>query len=430
MVSASEERKKYLRKKLIHAAESFGKAGTRSDHYKVPKEQQLSIDLGNKKPFSIIGKILNWIENKLKFLFPRYNLFAEVGTKERRVIGTNSKVKYFSQKEQSQYTLHIKNQKLYSSEDKLYDTRGKISKTRKDCVAYVITLDGRLVVHEHVDVGKSEYAYRHSTLVGGKPVLCSGLIKVIDGKIAYIDNNSGHYKPKEANLYNAIKKLEGLFSQDAKVTYLGSLELLRKQIPFICRIPHKQGPIKKFLKRMEKKGKDGLTKYQRYFAQVKKYNDQYIQLYQCTPQLKRQLFLKNYRPIPVYEIHEDEFFDTLDCEEDLKKPNENDNKITIMVIEHSIRRIIGADYGHKPIIDFVCDQENIIASITFRSENNRERLTEILDLKGISYIIQNKKKGKYTVSVVRDNMNKFIKNTLQINIDSIESLGNQQRVRN
>ncbi|XGA08161.1 MAG: hypothetical protein U0X86_000337 [Wolbachia endosymbiont of Xenopsylla cheopis] len=140
-MSVSEERKKYLQEKFIYAAKSFGKAGTRSDHPKVPKEQQLSIDLGNKKSFSIIGKILNWIENKLKFLFPRYNLFTEVGTEERKVIATNTKVKYFSQEEQFEHALYIgeenKDLKLYSLKGKLYDTRGKISKTRKDCVAYV-----------------------------------------------------------------------------------------------------------------------------------------------------------------------------------------------------------------------------------------------------------------------------------------------------
>ncbi|XGA07960.1 MAG: hypothetical protein U0X86_000092 [Wolbachia endosymbiont of Xenopsylla cheopis] len=265
-----------------------------------------------------------------------------------------------------------------------------------ECGIKVFDRDGRLVVHEHTDVGKSEYAYRHSTLAGGKPIICSGLMKVIDGKIAYIDNNSGHYKPKEANLYNAIKKLEGLFSQDAKVTYLGSLELLRKQIPFICRIPHTQESVEKFSKRMEKKGKDGLTKYQRHFAQVKEYNNQYRQL----------LFLKSYKPV-------------LD---------ENNYKTAV---EHSISKIIGADYDHKPIIDFVNDKENITeASITFDSENNCERLTKILDLKELSYIIQNnKEKDEYTIFVVKDNMEEFIKNTLQINVDSVKLLDQQRNKR-
>ncbi|WP_167896259.1 MULTISPECIES: hypothetical protein [unclassified Wolbachia] len=35
--------------KFKYAAEEFGKDGTRFDHSVVPKEQQLYIDLGNKK---------------------------------------------------------------------------------------------------------------------------------------------------------------------------------------------------------------------------------------------------------------------------------------------------------------------------------------------------------------------------------------------
>ncbi|MDR2548002.1 MAG: hypothetical protein LBC34_00620, partial [Rickettsiales bacterium] len=85
--SASEEHKKERKKDLIekfkYAAREFGKAGTRSDHQAVPKEQQLSIDLGNKKIFGVVNKVLNQLENTFKHLFPRYGYSSEIGTKER-----------------------------------------------------------------------------------------------------------------------------------------------------------------------------------------------------------------------------------------------------------------------------------------------------------------------------------------------------------
>ncbi|QIT36551.1 hypothetical protein [Wolbachia endosymbiont of Brugia pahangi] len=68
----------------------------------------------------------------------------------------------------------------------------------------MITLDRRLVAHKHINVNKGELARRHSTLAGGKPVLCP-VLKVEKGKITYIGNNSEHYKPALANLYNAVK---------------------------------------------------------------------------------------------------------------------------------------------------------------------------------------------------------------------------------
>ncbi|MEO5971699.1 MAG: hypothetical protein ABIQ95_17375, partial [Bdellovibrionia bacterium] len=47
----------------------------------------------------------------------------------------------------------------------------------------------------------------HSYVNRGKPALSAGMIKFEDYKISYIDNDSGHYKPKESHLTEAVKKL-------------------------------------------------------------------------------------------------------------------------------------------------------------------------------------------------------------------------------
>ncbi|MCA4774548.1 hypothetical protein [Wolbachia endosymbiont of Mansonella perstans] len=119
----------------------------------------------------------------------------------------------------------------------------------------------------------------------------SGLIKVKEGKITYIDNNREHYKPTSANLYKAVKKLEGLFSEDAKVVCLPYWVSLQKQISLIRKIVlTKQEPIENFLNKMEQKGKDRLTKYERHFTKIKKHNEQYEQ----------KLFFTTYKPpIPI-----------------------------------------------------------------------------------------------------------------------------------
>ncbi|MCA4775300.1 hypothetical protein IHO40_04300 [Wolbachia endosymbiont of Mansonella ozzardi] len=105
--------------------------------------------------------------------------------------------------------------------------------------------------------------------------------------MTYIDNSSEHYKPTSANLYKAVKKLEGLFSEDAKVVCLPYWVSLQKQISLIRKIVlTKQEPIEKFLNRIEQKGKDGLTKYERHFAEIKKHNEQYEQ----------KLFFTTYKP--------------------------------------------------------------------------------------------------------------------------------------
>ncbi|WP_353288625.1 hypothetical protein [Wolbachia endosymbiont (group A) of Pogonocherus hispidulus] len=451
-MSVSKERKEYLLEKFKYAAKEFGKSGTKSNHKTVPKEQQLSIDLGNKKVFGIINRILHWIESKFTYFFPRYNLFSEVGVKGRKIPGTNTKVKYFTPDDQIEHTKitykgklcidlmpEIEGNKLKGFKGKLYDTTDKISKGKKGCVAYVITLDGRLVTHEHINVNKSEWAYRHSTLAGGRPVLCSGLIKVVNGKITYIDNNSGHYKPESANLYNAVKKLEGLFSKDAKVVCLPYWVGLQKQIPFIRKIiPAKQEPAEEFLKRMEKKGKDGLTQYERHFKGVKEYNEKYSDKLE-SQSVYAKVVAHNYKSVPIS-----------DCS----------NPQTIkMAIEHSIRRVIEANYGHKPTVIFVkkeivkdgkLQEINEIKGIdvTFRYENDCNSFAKFLNLKKHSYnctshlkdkeidvllkytydekdraTIEKLMPNKHTVFMSTDQADKFIKDTLQIEIDSVEQLG-------
>ncbi|MFV0948558.1 hypothetical protein [Wolbachia endosymbiont of Nasonia giraulti] len=412
-MSISKERKEYLLEKFKYAAKEFGKSGTKSNHLAVPKEQQLSIDLGNRKVFGIINKILYWIENNFTYFFPRYNLFPEIGVEGRKIPGTNTRVKYFTPDDQAEYTKIPYKGKLYVDlmpenklkgfKGKLYDTTDKISKGKKGCVAYVITLDGKLVTHEHINVNKSEWAYRHSTLAGGKPVLCSGLMKVVNGEITYIDNNSGHYKPEPANLYNAVKKLEGLFSKDAKVVCLPYWISLKKQIPLIRKITlAKREPVEEFLKRMEKKGKDGLTQYERHFEKIKEFNEKYSDKLE-SQSVYAKVAAHDYKSVPVS-----------DC---------SNPKIIKMAVEHSIRRIIGANYDHKPKIDIKYDKEEAVGvNVIFHYKDDRSRFVEILDLHKCSYSSRIQK-NKYIITMSIEKANKFIKDTLQIKIDSVEQLG-------
>lgn len=459
-MSVSKERKEYLLEKFKYAAKEFGKSGTKSNHLAVPKEQQLSIDLGNRKVFGIINKILYWIENNFTYFFPRYNLFPEVGVEGRKIPGTNTRVKYFTPDDQAEYTnipykgkLYVdlmpemEGNKLKGFKGKLYDTTDKISKDKKGCVAYVITLDGKLVTHEHINVNKSEWAYRHSTLAGGKPILCSGLMKVVNGKITYIDNNSGHYKPESANLYNAVKKLEGLFSKDAKVVCLPYWVSLKKQIPLIRKISlAKREPVEKFLKKMEKKGKDGLTQYERHFKRVKECNEQYEQKL-LLASYKSPTNELSYKPT-IHKKHRLKYSEYINLHLNFLKEFDENPEVQKIAIEHSIRRVIGANYGHKPTVALAKAQvidkdgklqetEEIVGiNVAFHHEDDRDGFAKLLDFKKYSYIcephLQDKKNradmeklmpNKHTVFMSTDQANKFIKGTLQIKIDSVEQLG-------
>jgi hypothetical protein len=49
--------------------------------------------------------------------------------------------------------------------------------------------------------------FNHSSFLAGGSVICAGEIIIIDGKIKYISNRSGHYRPPDKTLDIAIDKL-------------------------------------------------------------------------------------------------------------------------------------------------------------------------------------------------------------------------------
>ena len=49
--------------------------------------------------------------------------------------------------------------------------------------------------------------FNHSSFNAGKNVVCAGMVKVVGGQLRMISNNSGHYKPTQQHLYNAMQLL-------------------------------------------------------------------------------------------------------------------------------------------------------------------------------------------------------------------------------
>jgi len=74
----------------------------------------------------------------------------------------------------------------------------------KKAAAYVWTKCGTLLAGEH----KVNHLH-HSSFVAGDAVSCAGMIRVINGKVDMISNNSGHYKPSVENLEEFAKWLAG-----------------------------------------------------------------------------------------------------------------------------------------------------------------------------------------------------------------------------
>ena len=55
--------------------------------------------------------------------------------------------------------------------------------------------------------GTGDAQHNHSSLNAGGDVICAGEIEFLNGKITYISNESGHYKPKARQLQNCVNSL-------------------------------------------------------------------------------------------------------------------------------------------------------------------------------------------------------------------------------
>jgi len=81
--------------------------------------------------------------------------------------------------------------------------------------AYVWTRCGTLLAGDH-----QENKLHHSSFVSGDSVRCAGMIKVQQGKVSYVSNNSGHYKPSNENLRQFCSWLRdrNVLTPDVKIT--------------------------------------------------------------------------------------------------------------------------------------------------------------------------------------------------------------------
>ena len=86
---------------------------------------------------------------------------------------------------------------------RLFDTTHLSGKADEaGSAAFVWTQCNTLLVGEH-----EQGRLHHSSFVGGKRVRCAGMLRVVNGKVDLISNNSGHYRPSESQLREFAKWL-------------------------------------------------------------------------------------------------------------------------------------------------------------------------------------------------------------------------------
>lgn len=95
---------------------------------------------------------------------------------------------------------------------------------------YTISPNGEL----YIALGRSVFSknnliiYHPNVISPDIPVLCGGMLKIKDGKITSLDNNTGHFQTTQTHVTNAVKLLsnKGCIDENTqfKITYLGPLK--------------------------------------------------------------------------------------------------------------------------------------------------------------------------------------------------------------
>ena len=77
--------------------------------------------------------------------------------------------------------------------------------------------------------------FHHSSFLRGAPVICAGKLKINNGELTFISNNSGHYFPKIYELFNAlvVLKNKGIKLNEVKLDFLCEIKRKRKTSSFI-----------------------------------------------------------------------------------------------------------------------------------------------------------------------------------------------------
>ena len=124
-----------------------------------------------------------------------------------------------TQNQLREHELNYKDCKLYTNNGFTADTINMQSKHLLGVQAFVMSKDGSLYIGTHPGTYNAHgTTLTHGSFLNDAPAEMSGLVKIINGKIIWISNNSGHYQPEGIDMYRGISKLEkdmrGIFDRN------------------------------------------------------------------------------------------------------------------------------------------------------------------------------------------------------------------------
>jgi hypothetical protein len=96
---------------------------------------------------------------------------------------------------------------IYQGYNNDFETlQGQAYDTQGDPNGYMYAMDeyGTLFASPAAGMAHGNQMWNHSSFNAGKDVICAGMIKIHNGTLVYVDNNSGHYKPTRQHLHGML----------------------------------------------------------------------------------------------------------------------------------------------------------------------------------------------------------------------------------
>jgi hypothetical protein len=114
-------------------------------------------------------------------------------------------VRYLSESERSAYRLDFREGKIYDANGTPFDTRDAATvHSGDDRAIFIMDKNGNFFASKAHQVGE----FHHSSLSAGESVAAAGEMEVEKGILKLISDRSGHYKPDQRFIRQAIACLE------------------------------------------------------------------------------------------------------------------------------------------------------------------------------------------------------------------------------
>jgi len=217
-------------------AKAIGELGEEIATYWVALREMQKLDLGDHRGMVAILKVFDEkhaihqaydVETALKHLEYFHAITLEKARRQELPIAedgqvgdiTGRLVEYDDDAAQERSLVLVGGQKLHRNDEKKtpVDTKAGVTHfTGVGAEIFVVGMNNEIHMASH-KIGK----FHHSSLLGGQPVSMAGEIKATAGKIDWISNKSGHYRPSEIQLMQFLHHLGKDVALDFPVKGMG-----------------------------------------------------------------------------------------------------------------------------------------------------------------------------------------------------------------